>query len=56
MFCQYKLDSDDDLKINFDDLLKKIIEPLKAKKKLVNIVQVEKENQEVENLVKKYNH
>lgn len=44
IYNQYLLDSDDDLNINFDDLLKKVIRVLKTKKKLASMVQVEKES------------
>lgn len=42
MFYEYKLDLDDDFNMNFDDLLKKVVRLLKAKKKLVSMVQVKK--------------
>lgn len=41
MFCQSELDPDDDLNIDFDDLLKKAMGLLRAKKKRTSIVQVE---------------
>ncbi len=44
MFCQYCLDPDDDLNMDFDDLLKKAIGLLGAKKKLASMIQVEKES------------
>lgn len=53
MFYRYELDPDDDLKMDFDDLLKKAMGLLGAKKKLASLVQVEKAGQEVENLVGK---
>ncbi len=53
MFYRYELDLDDDLNIDFDDLSKKTIGLLKAKKKLASLVQVEKKSQEVEDLVEK---
>ncbi len=56
MFYRYELDSDDDLNKDFDDLLKKAMRLLGAKKKLARIVQVEKNSQEVEDLVEKCNY
>ena len=56
MFCRYSLDSDDNLNMNFDDLFKKAMGLLGAKKKLASMVQVEKESQGVEDLVEKCNH
>lgn len=56
MFYQYSPDLNDNLNIDFDNLLKKAMGLLGAKQKLVSIVQVEKKSQEVENLVKRYNH
>ncbi len=53
MFYRYELDPDNDLNMDFDDLLKKAMRLLGAKKKLASIVQVEKKSQEVEDLVKK---
>lgn len=41
--------------MDFDDLLKKAIGLLRAKKKLASLVQVEKGSQKVEDLVEKYN-
>ncbi len=38
MFCRYSLDPDDDLNMDFDDLLKKAMELLGAKKKLASMV------------------
>ena len=55
MFCQYSLDPDDDLNIDFEDLLKKSMGLLEIKKKLASIVQIEKESQGVEHLVEKCN-
>ncbi len=55
MFCRYSLDPDDDLHIDFDDLLKKVMGLLGAKKKLASMVQVEKESQGIEDLVEKCN-
>lgn len=42
--------------MNFDDLLKKAIGLLEAKKKLVNIVRVEKKRKRVEDLIEKYDY
>ncbi len=42
--------------MDFDDLLKKAMRLLGAKKKLASMVQVEKESQGVEDLVEKCNH
>ena len=55
MFCRYSLDPDDDLNMDFEDLLKKAMGLLGAKKKLASMVQVEKESQGVEDLVEKCN-
>ena len=51
MFCQYSLDPNDDVNIDFEDVLKKAMGLLGAKKKSANMVQVEKESQRVEDLV-----
>ncbi len=56
MFYRYSLDLDDDLNIDFDDLLKKAMGFLETKKKLANMVQVKKESQGIEDLVEKCNH
>ncbi len=53
MFYRYELDPDNDLNMDFDDLLKKAMALLGAKKKLASLVQVEKKSQEVEDLVEK---
>ncbi len=53
MFYRYELDPDDDLNIDFSDLLKKAMRLLGAKKKLASIVKVEKKSQEVKDLVEK---
>ena len=42
--------------MDFDDLHKKAMGLLGAKKKLASMVQVEKESQEVENFIEKCNH
>ena len=41
--------------MDFDDLLKKAMRLLRAKKKLASMVQVENESQEVEDLMEKCN-
>lgn len=56
MFYQYELDPNDDLNMEFDDLLKKAIELLEAKKKLASLIYIEKKGQEVENLVETCNN
>lgn len=56
MFRHYLLDLNDDQNIDFDNLLKKTMRLLGAKKKLANMVQVEKNSQGVEDLVKKCNY
>ena len=53
MLFQYELDHDDDFNMEFDDLLKKAMGVLGVKKKLASLVHVEKEGQEVEDLVEK---
>ena len=53
MFYKYELDPDDDVNIDFDNLLKKAMGLLGAKKKLASLVQVKKESQGVEDLVEK---
>ena len=56
MFYRYELDPDNELNMDFNDLLKKAMRLLGAKKKLASIVQFEKKSQEVEDLVKKYDY
>lgn len=53
MFYRYQLDSDDDVNMDFDDLLKKAMRLLRIKKKLASLAQVEKESQGIEDLVGK---
>lgn len=53
MFYCYKLDSDNNLHINFADLLKKALGLLGAKKKLVNLVWIDKKSDQIEDLVDK---
>ena len=55
IFYQYSVDPDDDLNMDFEDLLKKVIGLLEAKKKLASMVQVEKKSQGVEDLIEKCN-
>lgn len=56
MFYRYKLDPDDNLNMEFADLLKKAIELLRAKKKLACLVHIEKKGQKIENLVEIYDN
>lgn len=56
MFYRYEMDPDDDLNMDFDDLLKKAMKLLGAKKKLASVVQVEKKGQRVEDLIEKCNY
>lgn len=56
MFCQYELDPDDNVNMDFKNLLKKAMSLLVANKKLASLVQFEKKSQGVENLVEKCNH
>lgn len=56
MFCQYKLHPNNDLNMQFDDLLKKAKRLLALKKKLANFVQVEKKSPKGKDLVKKYDY
>ena len=51
MLVRYELDPNDDVNMDFDDLLKKIMGLLMEKKKLPNLVHIEKESQGVEDLV-----
>lgn len=53
MFVWYKLDPDNDINMDFEDLLKKAMRFLMAKKKLVSLVHVKKESQGAEDLVVK---
>lgn len=53
MFYRYELDPDNNSNMEFDDLLKKAMGLLGAKKKLTSLVYVEKEGQKVETLVEK---
>lgn len=53
MFYRYKLDPDDDLYMNFADLLKKALGPLGAKKKLVDLVWTDKKSDWIKDLVDK---
>lgn len=53
MFYRYKLDPDNDLHINFADLLKKALKLLRAKKKLVDLVQTDEKSNRIEDLIDK---
>lgn len=55
MFVWYKLDPDDNISINLENLSKKAMRLLRAKKKLANFVYIEKKSQKVEYLIIKYN-
>lgn len=44
IFYQYSLDPDDDLNIDFQNLLKKVMGLLRAKKNLASMVEVEFES------------
>lgn len=54
MFYYYELALDDDLYIDFADLLKKALGLLGAKKKLVDLVWTDKKSNRIEDLVNKY--
>ena len=56
MFVWYELDLDNVVNIDFDDLFKKTVRLLIAKKMLANLVHVEKESEKVEDLVIKYDY
>lgn len=53
---RYELAPDDDLTMDFDDLLKKVMGLLGAKKELLSLVYVEKEGKGMEDLVGKCDH
>ncbi|MCJ1348653.1 hypothetical protein MMC31_006886, partial [Peltigera leucophlebia] len=53
MFYRYELDPDDDLNMDFADLLKKALGLLGAKKKLVDLVRTDKKSNRIEDLVDK---
>lgn len=53
LYC-YKLDPDNNLHIDFADLLKKALALLEAKKKLVDLVWTDKKSDQIENLMIKY--
>ena len=53
MFYRYKLDPDDNLHMDFTDLLKKALGLLGAKKKLVDLVCTDKRMNRIEDLVDK---
>lgn len=54
IFYHYELDPDNDLHMDFADLLKKALELLGVKKKLVNLVWIDKKSDKIEDLVNKY--
>lgn len=54
MFYRYELDPDNDLNMDFADLLKKALRLLGAKKKLVDLVWTNKKSDRIEDLVDKY--
>lgn len=56
MFYLYKLNSNNNLNIKFDNLFKKIIKLLEAKKKLVSLVYIEKKVQKIEAFIEKCNY
>ncbi len=53
MFYRYKLDPDDDLEMDFTDLLEKALGLLGAKNQMVNIVRNDKRSDRIEDLVDK---
>ena len=53
MFYRYELDPDDDLHMDFANLLKKALGLLGAKKKLVDLVRTDKKSDRIEDLVDK---
>lgn len=53
MVYRYELDPDNDLHMDFTDLLKKALGLLGAKKKLVDLVRTDKKNGRIEDLVDK---
>lgn len=53
MFYHYELDPDDDLHMDFTDLLKKAFELLGTKKKLVDLVRTNKKTDRIEDLIDK---
>lgn len=55
MFCQYSLDPDDDLNIDFENLLKKAMRLLGAKKKLASMVQIKIKSQGIKDFMEKCN-
>lgn len=56
MFCQYSIDTNNNLKINIEDYLKKVIRLFGVNKILPSIVEIEKKSQEIEDFVKKCNY
>lgn len=53
MFYCYELDPDNDLYMDFANLLKKALELLEAKKKLIDLVQRDKKSNRIEELINK---
>lgn len=53
LFYYYKLNPDNDLNINFANLLKKTLGFLRTKKKLVDLVQIANKSDQIEDLVNK---
>lgn len=53
MFYRYELDPDDDLHMDFADLLKKALGLLGAKERLVDLVRTDKKTDRIEDLVDK---
>lgn len=54
MFYRYKLDPNDNLHMDFINLLKKALGLLGAKKKLVDLVCIDKKTDHIEDLIDKY--
>lgn len=54
MFYYYKLDSNNNLHIDFINLLKKGLRLLETKKKLVDLVWMDNKSDRIENLIDKY--
>lgn len=53
MFYCYELDPDNDLYMDFANLLKKALELLEAKKKLIDLVQRDKKSNRIEEFIDK---
>lgn len=56
MFCWYKLDFNNNVNINFNNLFNIDIKFLITKKKLASLVQVKKKSEKVKDLVEKCNY